>query len=51
MLPFIAVEDSIEKQPFPERKTPVLEQIFSKETPTQPFACEYCKTFKNSFFL
>ena len=51
MLHFITVEDNIEKQPFPEGKTPALEQIFSKETPTQLFAYKYCKTFKNSFFL
>ena len=45
------------------RKTPVLETLFikvtgltaciliKKETPTQVFSCEYCKIFKNSFFV
>ena len=44
------------------RKKPVLESLFDKscrpesfqtyekETPTQMFSCEYCESFKNSFF-
>ena len=31
-------------------KTPVLESVFKKETPTQVFSCEYCKTFENTNF-
>ena len=45
------------------RKTPVLESLFNKvtglkdcilikkETPTAVFYCEYCKIFRNSFFI
>ena len=49
MLLFIAAEDDIQTQPFADTKTPVLEQLYSKETPTQVFSYEYCKTFKDSF--
>ena len=49
MLLFIAAEDDIQTQPFADTKTPVLEQFYSKETPTQVFSYEYCKTFKDSF--
>ena len=31
-------------------KTPVLESLYYKETPTQVFFCEYCKMFKNTYF-
>ena len=38
---------------FRNEKTLVLESLFNKvgeETSTQVFSCEYCKSFKNSFF-
>ena len=65
ILLFIAVEDYNQKQPFADvlqnsialkrfcdihRKTPLLEQLYKKETPTQVFFFEYCKIFKKSFF-
>ena len=33
------------------RKTPALESLFKKETPTQVFSCEVCEVFKNTFYL
>ena len=32
------------------QKTPVLESLFNKETPTWMFFYEYCKIFKNAYF-
>ena len=64
ILLFIAVGDDIQKQPFVDvlqnkcsykfcnihRKTPVLEQLYEKETPKQVFYYEYCGIFKSRFF-
>ena len=33
-----------------DRKTPVLESVFEKETPTQVLSCKICEIFKNTFF-
>ena len=32
-----------------DSKTPMLQSLFERETPTQLFSCEYCKIFESSF--
>ena len=41
--------DSHKDSQYPQ-EIPVLESVFTKETPTQVFACKYCEIFRNSFF-
>ena len=31
-------------------KSPVLESLYSKDTPTQMFSCANCEVFKNTYF-
>ena len=33
-----------------DRKTPVLEFLFHKKSPTQVFSYKYCEIFKNTYY-
>ena len=46
---FLKISQYLQESTCVDRKVPVLEILFNKETPTRVFSCGYCEIFKNTY--